>query len=68
MDDSQVMLQVLNNMIQRNIKKFQDYEIEIANYMTSLLRLEARVVALEEKNAEYLEIIERVSKKEEDKK
>lgn len=68
MDDSQVMLQVLNNMIQRNVKKFQDYEIEIANYMTSLLRLEARVLLLEEKNNEYLEILERSSKKEEDKK
>ncbi len=68
MDDSQVMLQVLNNTIQRNIKRFQDYEIEIANYMTSLLRLEARVAVLEEKNAEYLDIIEKASKKEEDKK
>lgn len=68
MDDSQVMLQVLNNTIQRNIKRFQDYEIEIANYMTTLLRLESRVAMLEEKNAEYLNIIEKASKKEEDKK
>ena len=68
MDDSQILLQVLNNVIQRNAKKVQDYEIEIANYMTTLIRLESRVAALEEINQKYLEALESFEGKEEDKK
>lgn len=68
MDDSQILLQVLNNVIQRNAKKVQDYEIEIANYMTTLIRLESRVAALEEINQKYIEALESFEGKEEDKK
>lgn len=53
MDDSQVMLQVLNNVIQRNSKKMNDYEIEIANYMTTIIRLEAKLALLEDQIQAY---------------
>ena len=53
MDDSQVMLQVLNNVIQRNSKKMNDYEIEIANYMTTVIRLEAKLALLQEQISSY---------------
>ena len=68
MDDSQILLQVLNNVIQRNAKKVQDYEIEIANYMTTLIRLESRVAAVEEINQKYIEALESFEGKEEEKK
>jgi hypothetical protein len=55
MDDSQVLLQVLNNVIQRNSKKINDYEVEIANYMTTIIRLEAKLVLLEDQISSYEE-------------
>ena len=67
MDDSQVLLQVLNNIIQRNAKRVQDYEIEIANYMTTLIRLENKISVLEEKN-NALELLKSSSRDGEDKK
>lgn len=68
MDDSQILLQVLNNVIQRNTKRVQDYEIEIANYMTTLIKLENRVASLEEINQKYLEALDNFEKAEENKK
>jgi hypothetical protein len=55
MDDSQVLLQVLNNVIQRNSKKINDYEVEIANYMTTIIRLEAKLALLEDQISSYEE-------------
>jgi predicted nucleic acid-binding Zn-ribbon protein len=62
MDDTQILLQVLNNVIQRNTKKVQDYEIEIANYMTTILRLESRLAMLEEQVAVYEQALNTVQK------
>ena len=62
MDDAQILLQVLNNVVTRNSRKIYDYEVEIANYMTTVTRLEAKIAALEEQNQKYLESLERGDK------
>jgi predicted nucleic acid-binding Zn-ribbon protein len=62
MDDSQIILQVLNNVIQRNAKKVNEHEIEIANYMTTILRLESRLAMLEEQVSAYEQALNTVQK------
>lgn len=53
MDESEIIASVLNNSISRHTKSIQSYEIEIANLMAEVLRLQKRVEDLsrsEEKN------------------
>ena len=41
MDDSTMINQIINSIIQRHVKTIQAYEIEITNMMAEILRLKS---------------------------
>lgn len=51
MDDNEVLKATLNNTIARHMRTVQNYEIEIANLTSELIRLQSEAEAKAEANA-----------------
>lgn len=54
MDETNIWGQTLNTMMTRHIKTVQNFEIEIANYVAEIARLQADKEDLEKRLAEAL--------------
>jgi regulator of replication initiation timing len=52
MDDTEIISQTLNTMMNRHMKAVQNFEIEIANLIAEVARLQAQKEDLEKRLAE----------------